>query len=75
MTRLVKIGEAKTHLSALLAEVEAGEDLVICRGSKPIALVTRIDRGQEVADLARDAASGKGEAADCDHVGDLGLAP
>ena len=32
MTRHVKIGEAKTHLSALLAEVEAGEDLVICRG-------------------------------------------
>lgn len=51
MTRLVKIGEAKTHLSALLAEVEAGEDLVICRGSKPIAHVTRIDRAQEVADL------------------------
>lgn len=51
MTRLVKIGEAKTHLSALLAEVEAGEDLVICRGSKPIAHVTRIDRAQEVAEL------------------------
>ena len=27
MTRRVKIGEAKTHLSTLLAEVEAGEDL------------------------------------------------
>ncbi|MCY4027887.1 MAG: type II toxin-antitoxin system prevent-host-death family antitoxin [Acidobacteria bacterium] len=40
MTRYVKIGEAKTHLSALLAEVEAGEDLVLCRGSKPIAHVT-----------------------------------
>ena len=33
MTRYVKIGEAKTHLSALLAEVEAGEDLIVCRGS------------------------------------------
>ncbi len=42
MARHVKIGEAKTHLSALLAEVEAGEDLVICRGSTPIAHVTRI---------------------------------
>ena len=51
MTRLVKIGEAKTHLSALLADVEAGEDLVICRGSQPIAHVTRIDRSQEVAEL------------------------
>ena len=40
MTRYVKIGEAKTHLSALLARVEAGEDLVICRGTEPIARVT-----------------------------------
>ena len=47
MTRHVKIGEAKTHLSALLAEVEAGEDLVICRGPTPIALVTRIDGEQD----------------------------
>ena len=42
MTRHVKIGEAKTHLSALLAAVEAGEDLVICRGATPIAHVTRV---------------------------------
>lgn len=40
MARYVKIGEAKTHLSALLAEVEAGEELVLCRGAKPIARVT-----------------------------------
>ena len=51
MTRHVKIGEAKTHLSALLAAVEAGEDLVICRGQTPIAHVTRIDRGTEHAAL------------------------
>ena len=51
MTRQVKIGEAKTHLSALLAEVEAGEDLIICRGSTPIAHVTRINSGQEHATL------------------------
>ena len=51
MTRHVKIGEAKTHLSALLAEVEAGEDLVICRGPTSIAHVTRIDGGQEQAGL------------------------
>ena len=42
MTRRMKIGEAKTRLSALLAEVEAGEDLVICRGATPIARVMRI---------------------------------
>ena len=51
MTRQVKIGEAKTHLSALLAEVEAGEDLIICRGSTPIAHVTRIVREQDRAAL------------------------
>ena len=43
MTRHVKIGEAKTHLSALLAQVEAGEDLVICRGLVPIVRVTRVE--------------------------------
>ena len=43
MTRHVKIGEAKTHLSALLAQVEAGEDFVICRGLVPIARVTRVE--------------------------------
>lgn len=29
--------EAKTHLSRLLARVEAGEEVVIRRGSKPVA--------------------------------------
>ena len=52
MTRRVKIGEAKTHLSALLAEVEAGEDLVICRGSTPIAHVTRVAGEDEHAALS-----------------------
>ena len=52
MARQVKIGEAKTHLSALLARVEAGEDLVICRGSTPIAHVTRIVSAPDHAALA-----------------------
>ena len=47
MTRRVNIGEAKTHLSALLAHVEAGEDLIMCRGPEPIARVTRIRRESE----------------------------
>ena len=49
MTRRVKIGEAKTHLSALLA---AGEDLVICRGSTPVAHVTWIAGEGEHAALS-----------------------
>ncbi len=52
MTRHVKIGEAKTHLSALLAAVEAGEDLVICRGGTPVAHVTRIAGKDEHAALS-----------------------
>ena len=52
MTRRVKIGEAKTHLSALLAAVEAGEDLVICRGATPVAHVTRIAGEGEHAALS-----------------------
>jgi len=42
MTTTVKISEAKTHLSDLLARVEAGEDFVIARGNNPIAHVTRM---------------------------------
>ncbi len=36
--KLVSVHEAKTQLSALLAEVEStGEEIVICRHKKPIA--------------------------------------
>ena len=62
MTRYVKIGEATRHLSALLAEVEAGEDLVICRGATPVARVTAYIDGREQA-AVRDAAPVTGEAA------------
>jgi len=55
MTRRVKIGEAKTHLSTLLARVEGGEDLIICRGSVPVARVTRIvdERYEHVREILR----------------------
>ncbi len=33
----VNIHEAKTHLSRLLAQVEAGEEVVIARAGKPVA--------------------------------------
>lgn len=41
--------EAKTHLSRYLAAVEAGEEFIIARGSKPVAklvpyVATRPDR-------------------------------
>jgi prevent-host-death family protein len=34
---VVKVHEAKTHLSRLLQRVEAGEEITIARGDKPIA--------------------------------------
>jgi len=52
MTRRVNVGEAKTHLSALLTEVEAGEDLVICRDATPVARVTRVADADEHAALS-----------------------
>lgn len=51
MTRQVRVGEAKMHLSGLLAAVEAGEDIVICRGPTPVARITRIRNGEEQAAL------------------------
>ena len=48
MTITVKVGEAKTHLSDLLAKVEAGEEVIIARGNDPIARLTRIRRDTDL---------------------------
>ncbi|MDO9710823.1 type II toxin-antitoxin system Phd/YefM family antitoxin [Paracraurococcus lichenis] len=37
MADAVTIHAAKTHLSALVARAEAGEEIVIARGDKPVA--------------------------------------
>ena len=43
----VNVHEAKTNLSRLLAQVEAGEDVVIARNGKPVArLVEYQPRGK-----------------------------
>jgi prevent-host-death family protein len=42
MVETVNIHEAKTHLSRLLARVEAGERIVIARAGHPIAELTPI---------------------------------
>jgi prevent-host-death family protein len=41
-TRTVNIHEAKTHLSKLLARVEAGEEIVVARDGRPIAKIVRL---------------------------------
>jgi prevent-host-death family protein len=40
----VNVGEAKTNLSALLARVEAGEDVEIARNGVPVAKLVRVER-------------------------------
>lgn len=47
MTVTVKVAEAKTHLSELLARVEAGEDIVIARGNDPIARLVAINKRRQ----------------------------
>ncbi|GAA5628756.1 hypothetical protein Brsp05_04055 [Brucella sp. NBRC 12953] len=51
MTVSVKVAEAKTHLSELLAKVEAGEEVIISRGNTPIAKLSRIRRENNVEAL------------------------
>lgn len=40
--KTVNVHEAKTSLSALLAEVERGEEVVIARNGQPVAKLTRV---------------------------------
>jgi prevent-host-death family protein len=43
MTVTVKVGEAKTRLSDLLTRIEAGEEVIIARGNRPIAELVPVD--------------------------------
>ncbi len=52
---MVNVYEAKTSLSKLLTEVEAGEEIVISRNGRPIARLTPIQQRTEpraLGDLA-----------------------
>ncbi|CAN5775407.1 MAG: type II toxin-antitoxin system Phd/YefM family antitoxin [Ilumatobacteraceae bacterium] len=46
MTKTVNVHEAKTELSKLLVEVEAGEDVVIARRGTPVARLVKYERKQ-----------------------------
>ena len=54
MTITVKVGEAKTHLSDLLAKVEAGEEVIIARGNEPIAKLSRIRKKRDLDKVIAD---------------------
>jgi prevent-host-death family protein len=47
MSSTYGIGEAKTHLSKLVREAEEGEDVILRRGSRPVARLTSLT-GEEV---------------------------
>jgi antitoxin (DNA-binding transcriptional repressor) of toxin-antitoxin stability system len=55
MTIIVKVGEAETHFSDLLARVETGEEFIIARDDVPIAKLTRIERANDLAAVLADA--------------------
>jgi prevent-host-death family protein len=44
---MVKVQEAKTHLSALLTEVEQGSEITIARGNTPVARLVPVDTPHE----------------------------
>ncbi len=51
---IVNVRQAKTHLSRLLAQVEAGEEIVIARGGKPVArLVSYKPQGKRQPDVLK----------------------
>jgi prevent-host-death family protein len=62
MTITVKVGEAKTHLSDLLARVEAGEEVIIARGAEPIAKLTRIKKTNDLAAVVAEARAARARA-------------
>jgi prevent-host-death family protein len=47
MTKSVGVHEAKTHLSRLLEEVAAGEEVVITRRGEEVATLTPVRRQSE----------------------------
>ena len=59
--RRVNVHEAKTQLSRLLEEVEAGERIVIARSGRPVAVLsayTRATRKRKLGQFAGEAKLG-----------------
>ncbi|PZR85505.1 MAG: type II toxin-antitoxin system prevent-host-death family antitoxin [Stutzerimonas stutzeri] len=67
MTTTVKIAEAKTHLSDLIARVEAGEEFVIARGNDPVAHLTAIRKQSDMQLLLAEVRAARLKAAASTH--------
>lgn len=50
----VNVHEAKTHLSRLLARVEAGDEVVIARRGRPIARISKVIGERPIRRPGRD---------------------
>ena len=53
---VVKIHDAKTNLSKLIARAEAGEEIVIARDNEPVAKLTAIEPAPRDVGFAEEAA-------------------
>jgi prevent-host-death family protein len=53
MAKTVNIHEAKTHLSRLVRQVQAGEEVLIARGGKPIVRLVAVESAT-TRNLGRD---------------------
>jgi prevent-host-death family protein len=42
--KTINVHAAKTHLSSLLAEVEAGEEIIIAKAGKPVARLAPLEQ-------------------------------
>jgi prevent-host-death family protein len=51
--RVVNVQEAKTHLSRLLAQVAAGEEIVLARAGTPIARLVPFTSGERTPGRGR----------------------
>lgn len=44
MTKTYNVGEAKTHLSSLLDEMQRGVEVIVAKNGEPVARLTKIGR-------------------------------
>lgn len=51
--QIVNVHAAKTHLSKLLEQVSAGEEIIIARDSKPVAKLVPVDQPKRQPDVLK----------------------
>jgi prevent-host-death family protein len=53
MTDVVNIHEAKTHLSRLLERVQAGEEIIIAKAGRPVAILSPASPPDRISGLGK----------------------